>query len=373
VICEVSILKNVNTPWKFLKDTMSILDKLAAISVITESTGSSVAQLVADKEYHKLQRWLNVSSYSMLEVLHDCPRKFQLSKVQAFRAISNPTNLDFVFGHAVGSGIQAWIQHMDSPMAESQALMNCVLAWRADFDARNEKKGKSLYEACQAVLQYIEWYEANMGEWVVWVAPNGKPAIELSFEVDFENGFFHYGHIDVILQNRHTGMLAVQENKTHGFRTVEPAIYVNSDQGVGYGAVLDMLAAVTSYDVYYNCYSSTSREWEVLPFRKSVSSKVEWIRSIQLDHAAIDTYDGLNFYPKRGSSCFNFMRRCQYLGECNMTATLPKLQRLSEGNAEKVDFKFKVSEMLAKQSGKAGIEAEAEDSLIFNMENIDYE
>lgn len=342
---------------------MNILDKLAQVQVVTPSTASKVA----DKQYHELQRWLNVTSHSMVEILHQCPRKFQLSKVASVRGTEAPINLDFVFGHAVGAGIQAWLEYRGTDMAEERALLNCCLAWKADFDARNDKKQKSLWEACQAVLSYMEWFEEHMEGWSVWRLPDGRPAIELSFEIDFENGFYHYGHIDVILQNDHTGVLAVQENKTHGFRTVEPAIYANSDQAVGYGAILDMLADVSSYDVYYNCYSSVGREWEVLPFRKLTSRKVEWIRSIQLDHASIETYEKLGFYPQRGSSCYSFMRRCQYFGECHMTSTLPELQR-SQGGAEITDFKFTLSGLLAKQRER--IADEPADS--FNpVENID--
>lgn len=348
----------------------SALDKLERLSF----QPGSIATLTAEKDYDALQAFPNTTSYSALQALHACPRKFQLNKARAARRTSEPLNLDFAFGHAVGAGIQAWqVARMTLPPEEAMdvALLNAMLAWKAPFDGANEKKRKSLWEACHAVMLYPEFYELTQGDWEVFVLPSGKPAVELSISVDFENGYKHYMHIDVILKNALNGKLAVQENKTHGFKTVEPSIYANSSQAISYAVVVDQLSDLTSFEVFYNCYSSVGREWELLPFSKSTAQKAEWIKDLQLDHASIATYRAMNFYPKRGESCFDFMRRCPYYGECNLTSMLPTVADLPAGEeAEAVDFAFTLTEIVATQRARNDAEPEQEEKS-FGFQSID--
>lgn len=316
------------------------IEKLAAnnLNLSFEST--------TDKSYNKLQAFRNVTSYSMLSELHACPRKFELIKARAASGGSQANNVDFAFGHSVGSGIQAWLINRDM----KSAILNAFLAWRIPYGACIEKKKKSICNATIAVQKYAVFHEEALADWDVWVLPNGKPAIELSVSVDFENGYKHYIHIDVILENRITKQLAVQENKTSGFNMVEEAIYANSSQALSYAAVVDMLREDTSYEVFYCVYSSTSREWNILPFTKHTSLKAEWIADVKLDHATLSTYKSLNFYPKRGESCYNFMRRCEFFGVCNLTANLAALSELpAEEQAERVDYAFKISDIITRQ------------------------
>lgn len=328
---------------------MSQDSALSRLSAMALPDSSSIAKSVADKEYNQLMRYWNVTSYSMLEVLKRCPRLFQLSKAQAVANPLKPPNVDFVFGHAVGAGVATWVATRDM----DEALLQCMLAWKAPFELRLEKKRKSLWEACDAVMMFPDFWDLQMSDWQVWTLPNGKPAVETAVEIDFENGFKHYLHIDLILQNRHSGSLGIGECKTHGFAAAEPAIYANSEQGVGYGAALDMLADVTEYDVFYMCFSSPSAEWELLPFPKSVSQKAEYLAGVQLDHAAISTFREVGLYPKHGQSCFAFNRRCQFFGECNLTTGLPEAMTLApEEHAEPTDFQFTLSQMKEKQQAK---------------------
>lgn len=336
---------------------MSALDKLAAMSF----QPGSIAALTAEKDYDALQAFPNTTSYSALQNLHACPRKFQLQKAKAARRTGSLQNIDFAFGHAVGAGIQAWQVarlSMNAGAALDVALLNAMLAWKAPFDACIEKKKKSLWEACHAVMLYPDFYEMTQGDWNVLVLPSGKPAVELAISIDFENGYRHYMHIDCILHNSLSGKLAIQENKTHGFRSVEPAIYANSSQALSYAVAIDQLSEDTSFEVFYNCYSSPEREWELLPFSKSTAQKAEWLADLQLDHAAIATYRKMNFYPKRGESCFDFMRRCEFYGECNLTSTLPQVADLpADREAEEVDFAFTLSQILATQRARISEDA----------------
>lgn len=301
----------------------------------------------SNKSYNKLQAFRNVTSYSMLSELHSCPRKFQLIKARAASGGEQANNVDFAYGHAVGSGVQAWLS---SGGDMNTAILNAMMAWRLPYEASIDKKRKSIWNAVLAVQKYAIFHDEYLYDWQVWTTPDGKPAIELSISIDFENGYKHYIHIDVILEHKITGKLAVQENKTSGFKSVEEAIYANSSQALSYAVVVDMLRADTSYEVFYSVYSSTDREWSLLPFTKHTSLKAEWIMDAKLDHAALSTYQSIGFYPKRGESCYNFMRRCEFFGICNLTSTLTQPPDLPAGEeAERVDYCFKISDIIARQ------------------------
>jgi hypothetical protein len=300
-----------------------------------------------NKEYQKLQSFLNVTSYSMTNELHRCPRKYQLIKARAASGGAGSNNVDFAYGHSVGSGIQSWLS---SGYDMDAAIFNGLMAWKLPYVAENPKTKKSVWEATVAIQKYAEFHQDVLDEWEVWVTPDGKPAIELSISVDFENGYKHYVHIDVILRNKRTGQLAVQENKTTSFRAADEALYANSNQALGYAAVVDMLSENTSFEVFYCVYSSTQREWQLFPFTKFTSLKAEWIADVRLDHALVSTYHQLKFFPKRGESCFAFNRRCEFFGTCNLTENLAELKSLPVGEeAERVDYTFKVSELIARQ------------------------
>jgi hypothetical protein len=319
----------------------------SALATLSKQTINITFGDTADKSYDKLQRWRNTTSYSMMEELHRCPRKFQLIKARAASGHSGANNVDFAFGHAVGSGIQSWLasgKDMDA------AIFNALMAWRIPYGAEIDKKNKSIWRAVSAVQKYALFYEETMSDWHVWVLPNGKPAIELSVSIDFENGYKHYCHIDVILEHNYNGKLAIQENKTTGFKIVEEAIYANSSQALGYSILIDQLSEHTSYEVFYNVFSAPACEWQLLPFTKHTSLKAEWILDTKIDHQTLDTYHQVNFYPKRGESCFAFQRRCEFFGMCNMTANLKVPADLPlDQEAERVDYAFKISDIVARQ------------------------
>lgn len=298
--------------------------------------------------YKQLQRFHNVTSYSILETLNLCPRKVQLLRATAAKGIS-AENVDFAMGHAVGNGVQAWLL---SQSIEA-AVFAAFLGWNVDPDEQIEKKNKSLWNAVLAVESYVQFHQEQLTDWELLILPSGRPAIEVAFCIDFENGFKHYGHIDAVLRNRRTGQIAVQENKTHGSNRAEEAIYANSMQAISYAAVVDMLQPDARYEVFYCCYSTPSREWELLPFQKTTANKAEALLDIQLSQAALTTYNKLNFYPKRGANCFAFMRRCQFFGECDMVETLPPAILLPKGeDAETVDFAFTLSQLKQTQLRK---------------------
>lgn len=315
------------------------LELLESVSLNGELTYSATS----DKAYRVLMLHRNVTSYSQLTSLHACPRKFFLTKHSKGVDHANPfqQNLDFAFGHAVGAGVQSFVM----TKSKQAAYLNAFFAWSAHPFETDPRRGKALWLAFIAIDSFISWSETALIEWEL-AEVNGRPAVEVSFKLDTENGYSHYGHIDLIMRHRRTQQLCVFELKTTSLYGAEEAVYANSDQSLSYSLVVQAIAPEqTSYQTNYMVWSTKDRLWHVLPFEKSISDRVEWIRSLLLDHETLDRYHQLNFYPKRGEACFNYARRCQFFGECDLTATLPQLPDANT-DLETVDFKFSLSQLI---------------------------
>ena len=327
----------------------------------------AISANTSDKAYRELTSRENVTSFSLLSALHQCPRAYELNKLQANHPSSREpvefVNLDFAYGHAVGAGIQTYA----ATGSVTSAIFAAMLAWKAPWDAekldkRDQWTGKSLAYATLAVEKFAWWWQENMSEWEVVVLPSGKKAVELAFAVDFQNGRYHFGHIDVLLRNRVTGKLAVWEGKTTGFENVDEAMYANSSQALGYSVVVDAIAKEigadgTEYEVLYIVYSSKSREFQLLPFGKTRSQRAEWLQDTLLDHASLDTYKRIKFYPKRGENCINrYGFKCQWFGTCTMRndslfpgLELKQLPVEELHSIEALDFVFKLDDLVATQ------------------------
>ena len=184
---------------------------------------------------------------------------------------------------------------------------------------------------------------------------------EAVLAVDFEDGHFYVGHIDELLINKHTGSYLVKENKTTGMATVDPCLYSNSDQALSYSVVVDMLGAA-SYDVLYTIYSSSRQEWVQFSFVKSANSKAEWLQDQLFLHQQRDDYKEADFFPKRGASCFSYMKRCELYECCDLStktvfgasfSELPRIQTLAQlSEIEHIDYATTMSAIVARQHAK---------------------
>lgn len=349
-----------SNPGNWCADTSTAIGEAKGISANT-----------SDKAYRRLTSNGNVTSYSLLSNLHECPRKYELEKLQAnhpsqVAAVEFGPNLDFAYGHAVGAGIQTYAATGDL----TASILAAMLAWKAPWDAEKLTRqgggtGKSLAFATLAVEKFSYWWRENMWDWEVVVLPGGKKAVELAFAIDTNNGKYHFGHIDVLLRSRSSGKLAVWEGKTTGYEQVDEATYGNSNQALGYSVVVDAIAKAigadgSEYEVLYIVYSSKSREFQLLPFGKSRAQRAEWLQDILLDHASIDTYDRISFYPKRGENCINrYGRTCNWYGQCHMKNSslfpgvgMQVLTKETLGSVESLDFVFSLDELIAAQTGQ---------------------
>lgn len=297
----------------------------------------------------------NYLSYSVRLTLHSCPRKFILDKATAAPE-EQDDNPDFLFGHSVAAGVQSYIAFAD----RERALLDAFLAWNGSLDTTKEKSKKSVWFAIAATESFISMRESLLGDWEIAVI-GGKPAVELAFAIDLQNGYHYLGHIDLILVNRITGQFLILELKTTSFNVISEASYKNSDQAIGYSIVLDSLAArmgidSTNYTVLYLVYKTGSQEFEPLVFMKSRADRASWLHDLLVDCLVADMYKQQQHYPMRGESCYSFFRPCEYFGLCNIAKLTEQASRLKDttgsGKVGGVEYYFTLDEIVNSELAK---------------------
>jgi hypothetical protein len=281
----------------------------------------------------------NTLSYSQIETLHTCPRRFLLDKQQTVRS----NNIDFAMGHAVGEGVQKYLETRDLNLA----LLAGDIAFDLDYFDVVEKKKKGIDFAFHAIEKFAVWADEMLRGWQVLILPNGKPAIETTFSIKIGK-FWFSSHVDIVLQNIDTGELRVFEIKTSGFTNIQPEIYANSNQGLGYLAQLKQLfPQVTDLEVDYLVYSCPNMEWNLLPFVKTQSNLLDWVTDLLLVKEQVGRYFDLGHFPKYGGGCLKFNRSCPHFGICDFPSTTP-LERVEDIlEVETPDFTFDISDFLS--------------------------
>jgi hypothetical protein len=283
--------------------TTSLQDILDGVGLhATTPTGTS---------YRQQTSAINCLSYSTQLTLHGCPRRFLLDKLTAEAHSEQTSNVDFLFGHAVGAGVQNFLATQDA----DKAIFEAFISWKGDlFIEGSQRKRKSFWYAMTAIQQFASLN--ILDGWKLAVMGNGQPAIEVAFSLNLENGYRYLGHIDVILEK--DGEFKILELKTTSATAVDEATYKNSAQAVGYSLVLDALKGKPNYTVMYLVYKTSAQEFEILEFFKTRIQRASWLLQLQIDCNILDTFRQIDFYPMHGESCHNFFRQCEYFGMCDM-------------------------------------------------------
>ena len=184
-----------------------------------------------------------VVSYSKLEDVRACPRKYELLNVlNASPVAGGEDNIDFMFGHGVGTGLQLLVAGV--PLQES--LLYASLEWKASiFDIMPRKK-KSFWHLLHAVNKATKTVLPCLVDYEVfdWEDDEGNfhSGMETYFRLELEdNKSVYEGHIDLLMIHKKTRELCVFEIKTNAFSIVHEAMYANSLQVDGYSLFCAML------------------------------------------------------------------------------------------------------------------------------------
>lgn len=300
----------MNSPMK----PIMIEDFLNEVIEIQDDPEIDPTQFTVDPRLQQL-------SYSSLLNLHSCPRKFQLQKLSADieEFESDSSKITFAFGHVVGHGIQKSIEGA----TESQCIWEMFLMWNTDLLDSNPKQNKSFWLAVMAVQKFRAMQSEGFLVDYELVYHNDKPACELGFVINFPGSFRYRGFVDIVLRHKYTGEVLVLELKTSSATNLNPAMYKNSAQAIGYSVVLDVLFPdLSSYKVLYLIYQSKSYEYNSMDFVKTYVQRALWIKELLLDIDMIQMYESEKVYPMHGESCYSFFRECDYLNICQLSTEL---------------------------------------------------
>ena len=257
-------------------------------------------------------------SYSSILTLHSCPRRYQLYKLRSTGLEDSlKDRVTFSFGHVVGEAIQLALEGK----SEQAIIFHIFTSWHTptlfDEDAKN---GKSIWSAIWALKKFLALRKAGLLDNYELVEYNGRPACELSFCIFLPNGFRYRGFVDAVLRHRISGEILVLECKTTGLKVLDPAMYKNSAQAIGYSIVLDHLFPdLSSYSVLYLVYQTHSEDFTPIPFVKSYLLRALWIRELLMEVQRIEMYEAAGIYPMHGESCYSWNRPCKYINVCTMS------------------------------------------------------
>jgi len=300
---------------------------------------------------------LKLLSHSSRTLLHKCPRKFQLYRLNSKDSGEEDIaqGVTFAYGHAVGIGVQSTLEGK----SEAQVYIDMLLSWDVDLLDRNDRQKKSFWEACFAMQKFAHMKDTGYLDDYELVYYNGKPAVELSFKILLPDGFTYRGYVDAVLRHKTTGAVVVLECKTSSGQP-NSAMYKNSGQALGYSIVLDILfPELSSYTVLYLIYHTKSREYTELHFDKSLLQRALWLQELLIDSKHVELYEEFGSYPMHGESCFDFFKPCEYLGLCTLSTenlikplTLPKLKQIQ---AEEYMFTVDFYELVEAQIKKGEV------------------
>jgi hypothetical protein len=279
-------------------------------------------------------------SYSTLETLYTCERKYQLEHLLV-NGIPRGENEHFSFGHCIGDGIAHYMVHQDREAALASAWLSY---WpQIETDKKNQAKAiVTLEVAFNALDNVLQDYEVVFFE--------GKPAVELSFRLNVDDFYYYAGHIDIVVRNKWTGKYFIFEVKTTGLdlHDISP-LYANSGQALGYSIILDRIVGeeVTNYGVLY-CVCQLGKGYtpqvKILPFEKNLLDRLNWFMSLGMDVERLKRMEELGVYPKRGGSCLQYMRPCAHFNVCGLHG-LDKSAGVVE-DKEEYQFVYQLDELV---------------------------
>lgn len=297
--------------------------------------GSSSKPAPIRKLRYVLEQGGTVLSFSRLNTLHTCARKFQLAELLNLKQFTPSAHT--AFGHAFAAGAQEYLAARSRGMctedARALAFVCAVAAWDMEnLWARDKGGSKCIERALLGVDRFIATEAEQLLEHYEVAQFADRQAVELFFFLRLPNGYSFQGHIDLVLRNRETGELVVLEIKTEG-GAFNIAKWSNSAQALGYNCILNAHGMITgaqaAYHVLYLHFDTVNLDFTLAPFSKPLSVSSEWLTSLLLEVQMLELYKEYGVYPKDGNACFEWKRNCEFYGTCDLTS----MQHMGRGES----------------------------------------
>lgn len=276
-------------------------------------------------------------SYSSLNLLDTCMRKFEFNKLYPRR----PRDSD-AFAADVGSALHHAYQHFlihGDEEAATWVLMRDY-PYIGEFSQRTDDRS---LEACISVLDEMMHY-GKMDEWELMTIkrpPTDEeraagldgvvvPAIEVPFELRLKGidlpdgrGLAFTGFMDAAMRHLVTDRVRTLDIKTNR-RTMEDATpkYKFDGQQIPYGIVLEHIVGnrVDEFEVLYlDCYVDLlNPRVQLYPFRKDSSDIQDWLINTVLAGQRIQRSMEMDYFPRTNGGCMSWNRPCYFLDICEI-------------------------------------------------------
>lgn len=275
-------------------------------------------------------------SHSTIESLHNCPRRFEFSKLYACPHFEE--SAASMSGKVVHAGCQEFMISGDFDKAVLAMLMEY------NFNMHITPINENSFESCLGALDaFVKYYSAT-GNQLVFFEKDGKqiPAVEVPFkinlvgqelEVPSKDGkefkkvpITFVGYMDAIIKEKWSGETTVMDLKTIRKASDDlPVKFKFSDQCTNYGFVLNKLLGkkVDAFKVsYINILMGVGTEMcQKYDYYKTEIDVEDYMRKLSLVIKTLQMYTKLAWFPRQSSSCSTFGRRCSYFEECELMRT----------------------------------------------------
>lgn len=296
-------------------------------------------------------------SYSRFNTLHSCPRKFLLKELKQQKTPFE--SVDCSYGTAFGAGIQEMFRSDDI----HRTIVAALAAWDyQEFEDIWGKKHDKSFWMCIASLEafYASKFQDLYSEYEL-ARIDGHEGIELFVYIAVGESYSYQVHIDLILQHRISGALAVVEIKTSGMVQQE-ANWGNSEQTLGYYAIIETLSRRYNLPmeprVYYITQTTgklqdtySDQGFNIFCYEKPIGNSASFVQNLMVNIGVVELYIDSQHFPKRGNSCVTYGRPCEFYGMCDMEHLMnaePVQGNIYESLSQKdCDFVIQLDEMIA--------------------------
>lgn len=269
---------------------------------------------------------------SSLQLLKDCPRKYQYAILEGWRP--KHTAAPLIFGSMYHNGLEEYDtlrgRGADHATALRAAIRKVMIetTWEEDgklifWDAGDNNRSR------ESLVRSIVWYCEHFKEDALqtYILPDGTPAIELSFRYELPlsspdlDPYFYCGHLDKLAKMG--DMLYVVERKTSTSTLSSSyfARYNPNGQITGYafsakvvlnepvqGVIVDATQTAVNFARFGRSYQHRNEE----QLEEWLSNTLVWIK-------VAEDYAKANYWPMNEEACHKYSG-CQYREVCSKSA-----------------------------------------------------
>jgi PD-(D/E)XK nuclease superfamily len=288
-------------------------------------------------------------SYSSINELHSCARKYQIRK----RFQHSQSNWDASIASMGGQAIHKYIQAIASGASTEEATIEFFFAWDFDVevaDSEYNRQSRGL-EACLHSARFaVETLGINPANTaMIRMGELSIPAIELKANIiltsdKWKNDYHYRLAIDLITHNKLGDTYTVYDIKSHRDTSTMPLEYKYKYdlQTVPYGLVVAQIVGkrIDSFSANYIpiFVDAANPRAEVISFMRTQSDMEHWLDTTKRQIEQIELYHERDVWPRTTTGCDAYRKPCKYFKYCHIENPYQlQLALLAFGEAKPVE------------------------------------